>query len=190
MEELANLNNKWENWHYKNTALLILSLIVFFLFVDHPVIRNTIDLIGNLGYIGAFVTGILFVSIFTLAPAITVLYFLADHLNPLLVALLAGMGAVVGDYLIFRFLKDRVFDELTPLFLKNGGNELVKLFHTPYFGWSLPFLGAIIIASPFPDEIGIALLGASRLKNWQFIILSFLLNSIGIFILLTAAKSF
>lgn len=190
MEELIKLNNRWKDWHYKNTALLILSLIVFFLFAEHPAIRNTIDLIGSFGYVGAFITGILFVSIFTVAPAVVVLYFLADHLNPLLVALFAGMGAVVGDYLIFRFLRDRVFDELTPLFLKNGGNILVKLFKTPYFGWLLPFLGAFIIASPFPDELGIGLLGASKLKNWQFLILSFLLNSVGIFIVVIAARSF
>ncbi|MDD5415405.1 MAG: hypothetical protein PHE48_00155 [Candidatus Daviesbacteria bacterium] len=190
MEELIDLNSRWKHWHYKNTVLLVLSLIVFFLFAEHPAVRNAIDLIGSFGYIGAFITGILFVSIFTVAPAAVVLYFLADNLNPLLVALFAGIGAVVGDYLIFRFLKDRVFDELTPLFMKSGGNKIVKLFKTPYFGWLLPLLGALIIASPFPDEVGIGLLGASKLRNWQFLILSFILNSIGIFIVIIAAKSF
>lgn len=182
--------SKWDHWQYKNTTFLLLSLLLFFLFAEHPVVRGTIDSIGNLGYIGAFLTGILFVSIFTVAPAAVVLYFLADHLNPLLVAFFAGLGAVAGDYLIFRFLKDRVFDELTPLFLRNGGNLLVKLFKTPYFGWLLPFVGAFIIASPFPDEIGIGLLGASKLKSYQFLILSFLLNSIGIFLVIIAARSF
>lgn len=187
MAELMNLNTRWKHWHYKNTALLVLSLIVFFFFAEHPVVRNTINLIGSFGYVGAFITGILFVSIFTVAPAVVVLYFLAGYLNHLLVALFAGMGAVIGDYLIFRFFRDRVFDELTPLFLKNGGNKLVKLFQTPYFGWLLPFLGAFIIASPVPDELGIGLLGASKLKSWQFLILSFLLNTIGIFIVVIAA---
>lgn len=190
MEELIDLNNKFKHWHYKNTALLILSLIIFFFFAEHPAIRNTIDLIGSFGYIGAFIAGVLFVSIFTLAPAAVVLFFLADHLNPLLVALFAGMGAVAGDYLIFRFLRDHVFDELKPLFVKNGGNELIELFKTPYFGWLLPFLGAFIIASPFPDELGIGLLGASKLKGWQFVGLTFLLNSVGIFLVITAARSF
>lgn len=101
MEELVRLHNKWRDWHYKNTALLILSLIVFFLFAQHPAVRNTIGLIGSFGYTGAF-----------------------------------------------------------------------------------------IIASPFPDEMRIGLIGASKLKNWQFLILSFLLNSIGIFVVVTAARSF
>lgn len=190
MGEFGNLNNQWKHWHYKNTALLIFSLIIFFFFAEHPMVRNTIDLIGSFGYAGAFITGILFVSIFTVAPAIVVLYFLAGHLNPLLVALFAGTGAVVGDYLIFRFLKDRVFNELEPIFLKGGGGVLVRLFQTPHFGWLLPLVGAVIIASPLPDEIGIGLLGTSRLKTWQFMVLSFLLNSLGIFIVIAVAKYF
>lgn len=180
----------WKNWHYKNTTLLILSLIVFFLFAESPIVKNTIAFIGNFGYLGAFITGILFVSIFTVAPAAVVLFFLADTLNPLWVAAFAGVGAVIGDYLIFRFLRDKVFDELKPVFLQKGGNILVKLFKTPYFAWLLPLIGAFIIASPFPDEVGIGLLGASKLNNWQFILLSFLLNSVGIFLIIIAAKSF
>lgn len=191
MEEVVQLTSKkWRHWHYKNTTLLILGLVLFFFFAEHPIIRNTIDSIGSLGYLGAFFTGLLFVSIFTVAPAAVVLFFLADHLNPLGVAFSAGMGAVVGDYLIFKFLRDKVFDELTPLFLRSGGNTLVRLFKTPYFGWLVPFVGAFIIASPLPDEIGIGLLGASKLKNYQFLILSFLLNSIGIFLVIIAARSF
>lgn len=190
MDEVASLNKHWRHWHYKNTSLLLLSLVLFFLFADTPVIKGIITHIGNFGYLGALITGILFVSVFTVAPAAVVLFFLADTLNPLWVATFAGVGAVIGDYLIFRFLRDRVFDELKPLFLQGGGSLLVKLFKTPYFAWTLPLVGAFIIASPFPDEIGIGLLGASKLKNWQFILLSFLLNAIGIFLVIIAAKSF
>ena len=190
MDKLVYLDNEWKHWHYKNTSLLILSLILFFLFADTPVIKRIITHIGNFGYLGAFITGILFVSIFTVAPAAVVLYFLADTLNPLLIALFAGAGAVVGDYLIFRFLRDKVFDELKPLFLDSGGNLLVKLFKTPHFGWLLPFLGAFIIASPLPDELGVGFLGASKLKNWQFLFLSFCLNSVGIFLIIIVARSF
>ncbi|QQG43324.1 MAG: hypothetical protein HYW45_03960 [Candidatus Daviesbacteria bacterium] len=189
-EKILHVTSKWTNWNYKNTALLVLSLVIFFIFADHPFAKNIISTVGNFGYIGAFIGGILFVSIFTVAPAAVLLFFLADTLNPLLVAIFAGAGAVIGDYLIFRFLRDRVFDELKPLFLSNGGNLLVKLFKTPYFAWFLPLFGAFIIASPFPDEVGIGLLGASKLKNWQFLLLTFLLNTIGIFIVIIAAHSF
>lgn len=190
MEELVHLNTRWKHWHYKNTALLILSLIIFFTLAETPQVKGVISAIGSFGYIGAFITGIFFVSVFTVAPAAIVLFFLAETLNPLIVALFAGSGAVIGDYLIFRFLRDRVFDEIKPIILKNGGNLLVKLFKTPYFAWGLPLVGAFIIASPFPDEVGIGMLGASKLRNWQFLLLTFLLNSIGIFVVIIAARSF
>jgi hypothetical protein len=47
--------------------------------------------------------------------------------------------------------------------------------------------GAVIIASPLPDEAGVSLLSLSKLKNWQFILLSFVLNATGIFIIVTLA---
>jgi uncharacterized membrane protein YdjX (TVP38/TMEM64 family) len=51
-------------------------------------------------------------------------------------------------------------------------------------------LGAIIIASPLPDEMGVGLMGISKLKTSQFILLSFVLNAIGIFIVVTAGSLF
>lgn len=189
-QEFSEVTSKWKHWHFKNTTLLVISLILFFVFAEHPVVKSLITLIGNFGYLGAFITGVLFVSVFTVAPAAVVLFFLAKTLNPLLVALFAGAGAVLGDYLIFRFFRDRVFEELKPLFLESGGNSIIKLFKTPYFAWTLPLIGAVIIASPFPDEVGIGLLGASKLKNWQFLLLTFFLNSIGIFIVITASLAF
>ncbi|MDO8488122.1 MAG: hypothetical protein Q7S31_02280 [bacterium] len=191
MEEvLETASSRWKHWHYKNIAILLLSLVIFFMMIDHPLFKIAIAYIGSLGYLGAFVAGALFVSVFTVAPASVALFFISATLNPLFVALFAGTGAVVGDYLVFRFLRDRVFDELRPIFLKSGGHVLVKLLKTPHFAWVLPVVGAFVIASPFPDEVGIGMLGASKLKNWQFLSLSFVLNTIGILIVIIAARSF
>ena len=189
-KQLQEQIDKYKKWQYKNTALLFLGLLIFFYFAESHVVQNTISTIGNWGYIGAFLVGILFVSTFTVIPAMYVLYALAETLNPVEVAIFAGLGALLGDYLIFRFLKDKVFDELKPIFLKLGGSYLVRVFRTPYFAWLVPLVGATIIASPFPDEVGVGILGLSKLKNWQFMLLSFLLNTTGIFIIVTLAKSF
>ncbi len=180
----------WRNWKYKNTTFLILSLIVFFYFADSPTVKNFINDLGSLGYIGALITGIFFVSTFTVAPAAVVLFNLADHLNPFEVAILAGLGSVVGDYIIFRFVKDRIFEELRPLFARLNDTRISELLHTPYFAWLLPVIGATIIASPLPDELGVGILGISKMKTWQFLILSFFLNAAGIFIIVTLARSF
>lgn len=189
-EMLLITSKKWKHWRYKNTALLILSLVIFFFLSDTPFAKNAITHIGNYGYVGAFFVGMLFVSAFTVAPAIVVLFFLAKTLNPLAISLIAGAGGVLGDYLIFRFFKDKVFAELYPLFVNHGGKPLRRLFKTPYFAWLVPVIGAIIIASPFPDELGIMMMGLSKVKQWQFLIITFILDVLAVFLVVIAARSF
>ena len=182
--------NPWKNWQYKNTTFLIISLLAFVYFLDSDFVQYFIKSIGNLGYIGSFLSGMLFVSIFTVAPASAILFDIAKTLNPYLVALFAGLGAVVGDYIILRILKDRVFEELKPIFKKTRNSFLENIFSSPFFAWLIPLVGAVIIASPLPDEIGISLMGLSKIKNWQFILVTFLLNSVGILVIISLAKAF
>jgi len=179
----------WKNWPYKNTTLLLISLFFFFYFLKSPEVQTFIRSIGSLGYLGSFISGIFFVSMFTVAPASAIIFDTAKTLDPFLVAITAGLGAVIGDYLIFRFLKDKVFEELTPIVKKSGGTFLEKLFRSPFFAWMVPLFGALIIASPLPDELGIGLMGLSRIKNWHFLLVTFLLNAVGIFLIIILAKS-
>ena len=186
---MKNFYRKYKNWQYKNTFLFVISLIVLFYVSGTTLGIQVINSILKLGYIGSFFAGVFFVSTFTVAPASVVLFKFAQTYNPFVIALTAGLGAVLGDYLIFRFLKDSVFEEIKPLFMKLGGSKLSRIISTPYLSWIAPVLGALIIASPFPDEIGVGLMGISKLKNWQFLLISFVLNSLGILIVITIAKS-
>jgi len=169
--------------------LLVLSIILLSLVADTEIAHALIEQIGTYGYVGAAVAGIFFVSTFTFAPASVILFHLAQEFNPVLVSVCAGAGAVVGDLLIFRFLKDRVFEELRPLFYKYGGLRLSALLATPRFEWIASVIGAVIIASPFPDEVGIALMGFSRLSSWQFASVAFMLNTLGIYAIALLARS-
>lgn len=179
----------YTDWKYKNTTLLVISILLLLIFADTKVVRDLIYSIGTLGYVGAFFTGIFFVSTFTVAPATVTLYYFSQTLNPFGIALCAGIGALVGDYAIFRFFKDGVLQELAPLGKRISSSYLFSLFKTPYFLWLTPFLGAFIIASPFPDELGIALLGIASMKRWKFALLSFALNTAGIFIIVLIGRS-
>ncbi len=172
---------------YKNTITVLVIILVLFVLLNNPATALWLRSLGNFGLAGAFVAGIFFVSSFTVAIAGVGLFFMAETMNPVTLSLVAGLGAVVGDYLIFRFIKDRVFEELKPLFLKIGGTRLHRILKSPHFHWLASILGAIIIASPFPDEIGIGLMGLSRIKNWQFLLLTFILNSVGIYLLIRTA---
>lgn len=186
---MKSIATEYKNWKYKNTAFLILSFILLLLFVGTPLVQSFISQIASLGYFGIFITGMFFVSTFTVAPAAVVLYDLSWQFNPIIVSVVAGAGGALGDLIIIRFLKDRVFEELRPLFSRIAGKRVLNFFKTPYFGWFAPLVGIVIIASPFPDEIGIGLLGVSRLKNWQFFFISFIANSVGIFLIISAVKS-
>lgn len=184
----TRLVSQYRSWPYKNTSFLLLSLLVFWFVAGSPWVDRLIGRVGELGYLGAAISGMLFVSVFTVAPAAAFLAQLADSLHPVEVALFAGLGAVLGDYLIFRFLRDQVFDEIKPLMLKFGGSYVTTLFRTPYFAWLMPVVGAIIVASPFPDEVGLGLMSASRLKNWQFLVVTFVLNAAGILVVVSLAR--
>ncbi len=177
-----------KSYKYKNLTFLCVSLLFAFLLVRDPGVHSLLLHMGQLGYLGAFLGGVFFVSTFTIAPATVILLILAETLSPIMLAVVAGTGAVVGDLTIFQFIRSKtLFDEVKNLFAYFGGEKIHHLVHTKYFSWTLPVIGALIIASPLPDELGVSLMGISRLSTRKFILLSFLLNSIGIFLIVSAS---
>ena len=175
------------SFRYKNLIFVIFGIIIaIFLSMFEPFHQFLLSL-KDFGYIGAFFAGILFVSVFTVSTGIVILLVLAEKLSPLEIGLLAGLGAVLGDFVIFKFIKDNLLSEITLIYNRLGGGHLTRLLSTKYFSWTFPVFGAIIIASPLPDEIGVSLMGISRMKTWKFFVLSFILNFIGIFLVVSAS---
>ena len=135
------------------------------------------------------IAGAFFTSLLTVVPATVVLLEVAQTFNPFLVAVLGVAGAVIGDLFLFLFVREAVSRQ-APLFLKESQRRyLRRLFAHPLLHWLLPLCGAIIIASPLPDEFGLALMGLSRMDIKVFIPLSFTMNFIGIALLALAARS-
>ena len=173
---------------YKNIVIVVISLVFAFVLSRVDAFHSLLLSLGGLGYIGAFIAGILFVSTFTVATGSLILLILAETLSPIELGLIAGLGAVVGDLLIFRFIKDGLAEEIELVYNKiDGGPHLKKLLHSKYFNWMLPVMGAIIIASPLPDELGVNLMGLSKISTSRFILLSYFLNSLGIFLVVSAS---
>lgn len=175
-----------KHWKYKNLTIVFFSIILVVLLSRIESFHSFLLHLGNFGYIGAFIAGILFVSMFTVATSGLILLILAETLSPIEIGLIAGLGAVVGDLLIFNLIKDNLSNEIKIIYNQiDKKNHLEKLFHSKYFNWMLPFLGAVIIVSPFPDEIGISLMGISKMNTFKFIFISYVLNSIGIFLIVS-----
>ncbi|MBU4217153.1 hypothetical protein L6270_04980 [Candidatus Parcubacteria bacterium] len=175
-------------WKYKNTFFLVLSLIILYFAADSVLMKEVVGKLGEWGYFGALIAGVFFVSTFTVVPSALVVYYLAQTLNPWEVAVFAGLGAVIGDALIFSFLRDGFFDEIKPLFSFFKRPLFLRVYNSQYFIWLMPIIGAVIIASPFPDEIGISLMGLSKIKRWQFVVVSFFLNTFGLLVITSLAR--
>jgi len=181
------MNKIWKNWKYKNITLAFLGIILAIYLSQVEVFHQFLLHLGTLGYLGAFLAGILFVSTFTVGTGMLILFTLAQNLHPLEIAILAGLGAVLGDLIIFHLVKDHLTSEMKSIYNNLGGKHLSKLLHTKYFNWTLPVIGAIIIASPLPDELGVSLMGIAKMATYQFLFISFLLNAIGIFLVVSAS---
>lgn len=182
----------WREWEYKNLTILALSIAVAVVLSKVESFHNFLLNLGDLGYLGAFIAGILFVSIFTVASSTLILLILAEKLSPFAIGIIAGLGSVIGDYLIFKIIKNSLIEEIEPIYASMGGNYINRtikaILETKYFNWLIPVIGALIIASPLPDEIGIILVGYNKMKTSKFLLVSFILNSIGIFLIVSASN--
>ena len=155
-----------------NLILLILGLVVAWLLRSQD--------FAAYGLLGAFAGGIMFASAFTVASGTIILLSLAHFLPIWQIAITAGFGAIITNYFIFRFVRDDLSREIKDVYALFGNRHLTTLLHTKYFHWFMPLLGALIIASPLPDELGVSLLGISKMSQKEFIFLSFILNTLGI----------
>lgn len=178
---------KWfRNYKYKGLTLIFISILLTIFLSKNDFLNQHIFNISQIPIIGSFIAGILYVSASTAPFGVFLLLGLSKTLSPIEIAITAGLGGVVADFVLFRFFKGDLIGELTPIYNKLGGRHLTRLMYHKYFRWSLPIVGAIIIASPFPDELGISLMGLSKIKTYQFVLLSLFLDIGGVFLLVSA----
>lgn len=171
-------------------VIIMLSIVIALLLLKSGTITMMLDSSREFGHIGSFISGMFFTSIFTTAPAIVTLGELSTRMGIFETALWAAMGAVVGDMVIFRFVKDRMSMHLLEILpSKSGMRRFTKLMRFRFFRYLTFFAGGVIIASPLPDELGISLLGLSRMREIHFVPLSFAFNFLGIFIIGLIASS-
>lgn len=159
------------HWQLQNLVLFAVGVAAAWLLTQTPGFREFLSNLGAWGHLGTFLAGTLFSSVLTVPIATTALLALGKYLPLWELSLVGGMGAMVGDLVILYFIRDGLFSGLK-----------VKPIRPRHFGWLIPLVGAIIIASPLPDELGISLLGLGKIRPQVFMIISFCLNALGIFI--------
>jgi len=184
----SKLAKWWRRYEYKHTTLAILAIAVFLLALDSALVQALLVSIKTLGLGGIFIAGILFVSFFTAAPAVVLLVAAADNYHPMTIAIVAGAGSIIGDWIILKLFEEKVAYELVPLAKKFGIMPIIRLLKRKVFQPVAITLGIIFVASPLPDEAGLALLGLSKLPLVKLLFITFLLNAIGILALAVGAR--
>ena len=169
--------------------IFCLSIIGAIIFARSGLLSNFILHTDGWFVLDVFIAGIFFTSIFTTAPAMVVLGSLATVHSPLVVALVGGLGAMTGDLLILKFLKKHVTDNISDIIVHSKSGRMRHLLKYRFARWSLVLLGALVIASPFPDELGLTLMGLSKISPRRFAIISYVFNTLGILTIAAIARS-
>src|SRR3989344_3421969 len=134
--------------------ILLASIAVAWAIVHFGIVETLLSYTGDGVLLTGFIAGMFFTSVMTTAPAMAVLGVLSFHVNPLVLAVAGGAGAVCGDYLIFAFVRDRLGDDFAYLIKRTGTPRFFKIFHRKTFRSVLPFIGGGLIHSPRPHEPG------------------------------------
>lgn len=168
---------------YPKFLLLFITFIIAYLLFYSKGYGPFQNFIVGLGYAGTFAAGILFTYGFTAAPATAIFLILAGQQNIYLASIIGGLGALIGDLFIFSFIRQSFADEI----MKLSREKIVSYFNGKMPGiikkYTLPVVAGFIIASPLPDEIGVAMLAASRVISTKiFVLMSYVLNTAGIFV--------
>ena len=173
----------------EDLILVLVALVAAWAIVRFGLVHALLAQMGDGVWATSFVAVMFFTSLVTTPPAIAVLGGLAQEGNMVLVALLGGLGAVVGDYILFAFVRDRVSADAAYLLRGPKVRRALHVFKNRHFRRVLPIVGALIIASPLPDELGLTLLGLSHLRTKTFFFVSFTMNALGILAVGLIARS-
>lgn len=169
---------------YPKFLLLFITFMFAYLLFSSRDYGPFQNFIVGLGYSGTFAAGVLFTYGFTSAPATAIFLILAQHQNIYLASIIGGLGALIGDLLIFSFIRQSFADEIRKL----SKEKVVRYFNgklpNTIKGYFLPAVAGFIIASPLPDEVGVTMLAASKIISTKvFSIISYSLNTAGIFLI-------
>lgn len=167
----------WKSWKYKNLTILVSAFLLSVILGSVGPFKN---LVNDSGLVAAFIAGIIFISTFTAPISAVTLLVLAEKIPLAELWFVAALGATLSDFFFFNLAKDGIASEIEPIYENLAGNHFHKVLRTRHFRWLFPVIGAAIILSPLPKTAGLHLLGIPKLNRTQFIVLSALMNIVGI----------
>ncbi len=164
----------------RDVVIISLSIVGAIALARSGVVQEFFLITPESTLVGIFLAGVLFTSLFTTPIAIAMFVSMAPGVDVLSMAAIGATGAVLGDLLIFGLIRFTFQADVQHLLSLPKYKRLFHVFQRRLFRWFLPFIGALIIASPLPDELGIGLMGVSKMKVTSLIAISYVMNAIGI----------
>ena len=173
----------------KDAITILLGLGLAVVLAVTPYVEQVLTASIEIELIASFVSGLFFTSVATTAPAVVILARMGSENSPWLIAFVGALGAVLGDLILFRLVQSHVNKDIEAFLKTRRWRSVFSFSRFRSFTWLLPFIGGLIIASPLPDELGVTLLGVTKLPNRLFIVVSYLSNFTGILLVTLIGKS-
>ncbi|MBS3073759.1 hypothetical protein J4465_03115 [Candidatus Pacearchaeota archaeon] len=178
------------DFKYPKFFILILTIVLAFIIFKERNIPFIDSLVLHSGYFGTFVSGIFLSWGFTAAPATAFLLILAKSQNILFASLIGGLGALIGDLVIFHFIRFSFKKEIACFEREKVIKWIRKKIPEKIKHYLLVIFADIMLASPLPDEIGVTILATyNKLSVKVFSIMTYVLHAIGILIIFLIGRA-
>ena len=151
---------------YPKLSLFILSVILVYFLFSGLVYKPLHDALVFMGYFGTFLAGLLYPYALTSAAGTGILLILAKEQNIFLAGVIAGIGALISDTILFFFVKHSFSDEVQKLSKETVVQTVNRWIPDSIRMYLFATFACLLIASPLPTEIGIMLM--TSIKNISF----------------------
>jgi uncharacterized membrane protein YdjX (TVP38/TMEM64 family) len=174
-------------WSHYNILLFILILFLTIEAISTGSLQIFLSNLGNYGYFGAILAGFFYTYGATSPFSVATFFILAKISNPWLLAFLGALSSIISECVIYEVV--RIETEKTIRSHKIKGLKIPKI-KSKFLKKLSPLIAVFIIASPLPDELAAALLGAENYDIKKFIVLTFISNFIGILFIVGLGRIF
>lgn len=173
----------------RDFLILASSLVLAAWIIRTGAVAQFVGLSSEVSLAGSFVSGMFYTSLLTSTPAAVALVGLGAQVAAWKIAVIGALGVVCGDVLIFRFIRSTVVQDITRAMCSARVRRLGTTLSKGSFRWIVPVVGGLVLASPLPDELGLLMLGASKISQHYLFPIVYVINVAGIFFLVTAGQA-
>lgn len=174
----------------RDFAIIAISVAIALYIKNSQIFEILVNFFAGTYFIPAtIIIGALFAITFTTAISTSVLIILAQTTNnPFLVALLAGLGSSLANFVIYKYFEKEIISDVEIIEPRYAKRLAHKIIHSKLFLGLVPYAAALLLASPLPDEVGMLLLTSASYKYKHIFLLSFGFHTVGILAIILLAS--